>query len=188
MFMFDIETLGVESTSIVLSAAIIHFEFGDTRTFQELVDSACFVKFDVKEQKEEMNRVYSQGTIDWWKKQSEIARKTSLHPNPNIDVFAVAGIEKIRSYMMDHGGTNQIIWARGSLDQMAFDSLCYSAKIEPLVRFNKWRDVRTAVDLLASDASDGYCKIKNFNPDLHVIKHIPQQDCALDIMMLLHHE
>ena len=29
MFMFDVETLGVESTSVVLSASIIHFDSND---------------------------------------------------------------------------------------------------------------------------------------------------------------
>jgi hypothetical protein len=187
MFMFDVETLGVESTSIVLSAAIIKFSFDDTRSFGELVESACVVKFDAKEQKQNMGRVYSQGTLDWWKKQSDLAKSVSFRPCAE-DLPALEGIEKIRKYMNDNGGCNQIIWARGSLDQMVFDSLCYAAGAEPIARFNKWRDVRTAVDIIATESSDGYCKVKNFNADLSVIKHIPQHDCALDIMMLVHHE
>jgi hypothetical protein len=50
-----------------------------------------------------------------------------------------------------------------------------------------WRDVRTAIDLLASESKGGYALIPGFNPDLHVVKHIPQNDCALDIMELLYH-
>jgi hypothetical protein len=70
---------------------------------------------------------------------------------------------------------------------MVIDSLCKAAGVELLVNFNKWRDVRTAVDLLSTNSVEGYSKIKNFNTD-SVLKHDPRQDCALDIMMLLHHE
>ena len=49
-------------------------------------------------------------------------------------------------------------------------------------------DMRTAIDILAKDASGGYTKIPLFDPELHVVKHVPQNDCALDILMLLYHE
>ena len=46
MFMFDIETLGIESTAVVLSAAIIHFdaEVDTDISFKELVQRGLLVK------------------------------------------------------------------------------------------------------------------------------------------------
>ncbi len=184
--MFDIETLGVASNSVVLSAAMIKFEADDTRTFHELVESACFVKFNIEEQKE-MGRNVSHETLDWWEKQSDIAKQTSLYPSSQ-DMLVTDGIEKFCKYISDNGGNEQIFWTRGSLDQIVFDSLCRSSGMNTVTHYNKWRDVRTAVDFLGSNPINGYCKIKNFNPDLYVIKHVPQHDCALDIMMLVHHE
>ena len=186
MFLFDVETLGIESTSVILSAAITYFDFDEKKSYQEYVQDSCFVKFDRAEQ-ESLGRVVTPSTLEWWEKQAEIPRKVSLVPSKS-DYSAIEGITTLKKYIDANGGNNQIIWARGSLDQMAIDSLCRAVDLEPLTRYNNWRDVRTAVDFLSSTASNGYCKIKNFNPDLHVIKHDPRNDCALDIMMLTQFE
>ncbi len=186
MFMFDVETMDVESTSVILSAAIIKFELDDKKSFQNYVDDACFVKFDVNQQVRDHKRTMTKETINWWKRQSEIARQVSLVPSDD-DMNAKDGLTVIKNYINKNGGSNTLFWARGSLDQMVIDSLCKSAGVELLANFNKWRDVRTAVDLLATNSVEGYCKVKNFNMD-SVLKHDPRQDCALDIMMLLHHE
>jgi hypothetical protein len=80
MFMFDVETLGVESTCVILSAAMVHFDPERRPTYQDLLDNACFVKFDVKEQLQ-LGRTSSKGTLDWWKGQHEYVRKVSLDPS-----------------------------------------------------------------------------------------------------------
>ena len=58
MFIFDVETLGVESTAVVLSAALIHFDPEKRPTYQDMLDNACFVKFSVKEQADEIGRAH----------------------------------------------------------------------------------------------------------------------------------
>jgi hypothetical protein len=186
MFMFDVETMDVESNAVVLSAAIIKFELDDKKSFQDYVKSACFVKFNVSEQVKEYKRSIAKDSVNWWKRQCEIAREVSFIPSAD-DVSAKQGIEILKKFIDDNGGPDTLFWMRGSLDQMVIDSLCRSVNREVLAVFNKWRDVRTAVDLMASNPKDGYSKIKNFNTDT-VLKHDPRQDCALDIMMLLHHE
>lgn len=197
MFMFDIETLGTESTSIILSAAITHFDFDDVKIrnpqderamleeYRHYVNSSKVVKFDVREQKDN-GRIYTKGSVDWWKKQSQIAKDTSLTMRED-DLSVKEGIRQIQEYVDAHGGNNQIVWARGSLDQMAFDSLCRSIDMEPIFMYNMWRDVRTAIDILATESKGGYADIKNFNANNHVIKHVPQNDCALDILMVLYY-
>ena len=196
MFVFDVETLGTESTSVVLSAAITYFDWMDIviqpskdemqSEYNRFVMTSKFVKFDRQEQIE-AGRVETEDTIAWWSKQAEIPRKMSFEVSGD-EVSTLSGIKQIRSYINAHGGNNQIVWARGSLDQMVIDSLCRSVGEQPFFMYNQWRDMRTAIDILAKDASGGYTKIPNFNPDLHVIKHVPQNDCALDILMMLYHE
>lgn len=189
MFMFDIETLGIESTTVVLSAAIIHFEpEADSQvSFSELVNRAMFVKFDAKDQVTRLDRTMSKSTLDWWNKQGEHQQKLSFIPNKSEDLVAEDGLTLLRNYINKHhrGADPQTltIWSRGSLDQMAIDSLAIKAKIEPIAPFNRWRDVRTAIDLM-TDSKNGYCKVEGLNWD-EVAKHDPTHDCALDVLMLL---
>jgi hypothetical protein len=182
-FMFDIETLDTESTAVVLSAAIIHFDSDSTESYHELVDRACFIKFKIKEQLA-IGRSSSKETIAWWERQSTLAQEVSQKPSDK-DLSAIEGLNILKNYITQHGGNNQIFWARGSLDQMAIDSLAKSFGVEPIARYSAWRDTRTAIDLLAENGERGFCEIPGFNPDLHVVKHIPQNDCALEILMFL---
>lgn len=180
MYIFDIETLGTESTSVVLSASVIEFEATEKYTYEELLSKALFVKFNVKEQIETYNRTVDKDAISWWKKQTEYAQSISLKPT-SMDLSVIQGIQNLKDYI----DPKQKIWARGSLDQMVIDSLCRSAKVESISQYNNWRDIRTAIDLLKDTANNGYCDIPNFNKQ-DVIKHHPTHDCAYDIMMLLY--
>ena len=186
MFMFDIETLDAESTAVVLSASIIHFEIGEQYTYEELLNNALFVKFDAKEQIQNYNRSTDKGTLDWWAGQHDYVKKVSLAVTKE-DVPAVAGINAIKKYMAQFPEKDQTMWSRGSLDQMAIDSLCKATKQELIAPYYVWRDIRTAVDLLTETGKGGYCDIVHPTFQRHnVIKHHPTHDCALDIMMLIY--
>jgi len=185
MFMFDIETLDAESTAVVLSASIIHFDLGEQYTYEQLLESACFVKFDAKEQIS-MKRTIDKGTVDWWAGQHEYVRSVSLTPKKD-DLTSLDGINRIKEYIAKYPEKDQTFWARGSLDQMCIDSLCKSVKVDLITNYNVWRDVRTAVDLLCETGKGGYADIVHPTFQRHnVIKHHPTHDCALDIMMLIY--
>lgn len=189
MFMFDIETLGVESTSVILSVGMIHFETGKDYEYQELVDRGLFVKFNAKEQIEVFNRTIDKGTVEWWGSQNDYARKTNFQPSKK-DLTVNDGLGIINEYIEKHRTKkDETFWSRGSLDQVCIDSLCKAAKQELITYYNNWRDVRTAIDILAIDAKNGYCSVQhpNFTRD-DVCKHHPVHDCALDIMMLLYYK
>ena len=189
MFMFDIETLGIESTTVVLSAAIIQFdpEVDTDISFRELVERGLFVKFDAKDQVKRLDRTMTKSTLDWWNKQGEHQQKLSFVPDKDRDMITEDGLMLIRDYINKyHRGADPqtlTIWARGSLDQMAIDSLALKAGIDPIAPFNRWRDVRTAIDLM-TDSKNGYWKVEGLNWD-EVAKHDPVHDCALDVLMLL---
>jgi len=182
MFMFDVETLDIESTAVVLSAALVHFTPEDN--YQSLLDKCLFVKFNSKDQIERHKRTVGQSTLDWWKDQHPHVRAQSFDPTSG-DLTAEEGIEKLHEYIAEHGGNQQLCWARGSLDQMVIDSLCHRVDLEPMFRYNYWRDVRTAVDCLTG-SQNGYCKVDHPDFEPHqVIKHHPVHDCALDAMQLM---
>lgn len=102
-------------------------------------------------------------------------------------MLAEDAMKVLHNYMNKFvNATNQTMWARGSLDQMAIDSLAKKLDMQPITGYNMWRDVRTAVDLL-SGSSNGYCDVKHPTFDrAQVIKHHPVHDCALDVMMMLY--
>ena len=188
MFMFDIETLGVESTTVVLSAGIIYFdpEVDSNISYEDLVDRGMFVKFNAKDQVTRLSRTITKSTLDWWSKQGPWQIKESFDPNPETDMLAEDGLRLLKKYVTKYAKGNiskETMWARGSLDQMAIDSLCNKCDVEPLINFARWRDVRTAVDFLTG-STNGYCQVADL--DIHKIeKHHPVHDCAFDALMLM---
>ena len=101
MFMFDIETLGIESTTVVLSAAIICFdpEKDSDISFRELVERGLLVKFDAKDQVKRLDRTMTKSTLDWWGKQGSYQQKLSFVPDASRDMISENGIEAIRKYI-----------------------------------------------------------------------------------------
>lgn len=186
MFIFDIETLGVESNAVVLSAALIHFDPEKRPTYQDLLDNACFVKLDARDQIERLKRSIDKSTIDWWKQQHEYTRKVSFEPTKE-DLTAEQALAQLQAYMNKFKDPHkQTMWARGSLDQVAIDSLANKVAVEKITPYNMWRDVRTAVDLLYG-TTNGYCEVDHPLFKRHeVIKHHPVHDCALDAMQLMY--
>lgn len=186
MFILDIETLDTRSSTIVLSAAILYFDTENKYTFEEYLEKTCFVKFDVKEQKT-IGRTISSDTVEWWKKQSKEAQKISLLPSEK-DVSAEMGIKKLQQYIRDNSKEKEeLVWIRGTIDQMALDHLCMDIKMDKLFPYWAYRDVRTFIDFTKETSKKGYCKIPGFDFS-KVKKHDPIHDVALDALMILEGE
>jgi hypothetical protein len=187
--MFDVETLGVESNSVVLSMACIYFDPTKNPTYKELKASAFFVKLNAEDQVTRLNRKIDKSTVTWWGKQCQFARNKSLLPSSD-DVSAEEAIASLRSWASIKNDKKSYVWARGNLDEIILRSLEYQVtgdRNDTVFTYNRWRDVRTAIDFLTGN-HNGYCEIDHpeFNFDIDVIKHDPIDDCASDIMMLLY--
>lgn len=184
MFLLDIETLDIESTSVVLSAAMVYFE--DGMSYQDLLDAAIFVKFDVKEQITIYKRTTSKDTLAWWAKQSDESKRTSLIPSDK-DMSAAEGILKLKQYMTST--TDKIVFTRGNLDSMCMESLCRSVCVTPIVPYYKFMDVRTALNLMKSTTVRGYCDVSLTGFDMKEAKknkHDPIIDVCLDAIQILY--
>lgn len=182
-FCFDIETLSIESTAVILSAAMVWFDPADTNvTYEQLVDRCTYVKFDAREQKT-LGRHVSKDTLTWWEKQGDMIKKLCLYPSPR-DKSAVDGLTVLNKYFSDHGDPKSFIWVRGSMDQPAIASLAKVVGLPEIAPYNNWMDTRTAIRLLKETSSwTGYCQIPGFDQD-RVDKHNPIADIALDVLML----
>jgi len=164
---------------------MVHFDPEKRPTYQDLLDTACFVKFDVKQQLT-AGRSASKSTLGWWKDQHEYVRKVSVDPSDE-DMTVENGMQKFYDYMAKFpNAKKQTMWARGSLDQMAIDSLAVKFDLEEITGYNMWRDVRTAVDIMFG-TTNGYVEVDHPLFKRHeVIKHHPVHDCALDAMQLMY--
>jgi hypothetical protein len=187
MFMFDVETLGKESNSVILSMACIHFDPDNKPSPQQLRDNTFFCKFDASDQIKRLHRTVGRTTMDWWAKQCENVKVKSFKPNVAIDERFEEGYERMRRWANSKNEPNSYVWARGNLDQLVLDSMEEQLTIEPIFPFKRWRDVRTAVDFLTG-TTNGYCKVDypGFDPYLHITKHNPIDDCVLDVMQLIY--
>jgi hypothetical protein len=186
MFIFDVETLGVESNAVILSAALIHFDPEKRPTYQDLLGDVCFVKLNAKDQITRLGRTVSSSTLDWWKKQHEYVRQVSFEAKPD-DILAEDAIKQLHAYMNKFpNAQKQTMWARGSLDQLVIDSLAVKLGLQEITGYNMWRDVRTAVDIMYGTVN-GYVEVDHPLFKRHeVIKHHPVHDCALDAMQLMY--
>jgi len=186
MFIFDIETLSKKTEAVILSMAAIHVNVEAKPSPQEMRDGAFVAKFNVVDQIKRLNRKSNKSTIDWWNKQCDNAKIASFKPSPD-DVIFEDGYEAMRAWAKSKNDDKAWVFARGNLDQLVLDDIEEQCGLEPIWYFNRWRDVRTAVDLLY-DTSDGYCGVNypGFDPFLHITKHIPLDDCVLDAMMMLY--
>ena len=189
MFMFDIETLGVASDSVVLSMACIHFDPRTNPTYKELKESAFFVKLDAKDQVNRLGRKVDKKTVEWWGKQCLNVKTKSLTPCKD-DILVEDALSMLRTWVKERDDGKCYVWARGSMDETVLQGLernVTGTKDDPIFPYNRWRDVRTAIDFLTGNYN-GYCQVDHpdFNYDIDVTKHDPVDDCALDIMMLIY--
>jgi hypothetical protein len=181
-FCLDVETTDIDSSAIVLSAAIVGFNLTEDFTYEDLVDRTLYVKFIAKEQKA-AGRTASRDTLEWWDKQGEEIKRMCFLPSKK-DVSALEGLDTIRSFIAKNGNKDYMVWTRGCLDQMVMESLCRTFKVDPITSYNSFCDVRTALRCLKSTTNNrGYCDIPNFDRD-KISKHNPIDDIALDVLML----
>lgn len=182
-FVIDIETMGLESSAIVLSAAVVYFSLDEKVDYDKLFERTLFVKFDAKEQADSKRSV-TKSTLDWWKEQSEEVQKFSIKPFAT-DLSMKVGLSLMRKYIETHSDKNSWYWTRGSFDQMVLESLCRTANVEPLYRYNMNMCIRTAIRCLKeSSDSRGYCTIPDFDLS-KVAKHNPVHDVCYDALQLI---
>ena len=186
MFVFDVETLGKESNSVMLSMAAVYFDPTTNPSPDDLRNGSFFVKFDVEDQIRRLNRKVGKTTMQWWSKQCDNVKNKSFRPSVE-DIKFEDGYEAMRKWAESKNDPDCWVWARGNLDQLVLDDIEEQCGLEPIWLFNRWRDVRTAVDFLYN-TTNGYVDVDypGFDSKNDISKHNPIDDCLLDAMMLMY--
>ena len=185
MIIVDIETMGVESTTVVLSFGATHLT-DQTDDYQKMLDNSLFVKFDIASQYQ-AGRTDTPSTLAWWDRQVDAVKEASLWPNPAKDIHPAEALGIIRYWIMQRLKPNESVFARGSMDPVALDSIARTFDVPPVVGYTRYYDVRTAIDMAYDSASQGYVEVDRPTFDLSmVLKHHPVHDCAYDGMMLIY--
>jgi hypothetical protein len=187
--------LGVESTSVILSVALLYVDLSKPKhTWEDLYENTLFLKLNVKDQVENYKRTVDKDTVKWWNKQCDLAKQMSFFPKKG-DLQAKEVSKLLRVYAKEQANNKDqetIVWIRGSLDQVCLDSLFIAMGENRLFPYANYRDVRTFVDFNATNSFRGYCNInKELYPEFDrnvVVKHNPIDDVCLDALMVLYPE
>ena len=177
---FDTETLGLYENAVVTTLACCAFTFEDSASYDEIVESGFFVKFKVDEQIQVYHRETTASTLQFWKEQSDEAKKRSIIPSAN-DVALRDGLLQLTDYIQNSGYNwkKSYLWSRGNaFDFPKIESLYRNAGLE--VPFNTFRvrDTRTMIDCLTG-SENGYYSLRNGIP-ASFIKHHALHDTAID--------
>lgn len=188
-FVLDIESMGVESNSVILSIAILYVDMTTPQNWESLYSNTIFVKLSVKEQVQQYNRTIDKDTVTWWNKQCDLVKAKSFFPSKD-DMHVVDAIKCLRNFIIEQNDPQTTsVFTRGSLDQLALDSLTKVAGEELLFPYANYMDVRTYVNLMAEKPYRGYCDVPLSvypNNDKNVVmKHNPVDDVCLDALMIL---
>jgi hypothetical protein len=187
-FFLDVETLAVESNTVILSIGMCYARMDST--YSDLQKDSIFIKLNAKEQIEKYKRVTSKDTLDWWDKQPIEAKRISLFPS-DTDVNILDGLTQLRKWIEQYPNYKQeLVWVRGSLDQMSIDSLCRATGVDFIFPYWNYRDTRTMLDCIKTTTERGYCKVEYPHDDLNYeelfkLKHHPTVDCQIDAIQML---
>ena len=182
---YDFETLSQDQRrGVVTSFAILNFS--ETRyienpyTFEELVDSCKYIKFDVEDQVTNFNRIMSKETIQWWNEQGEEAKK-QIKPSPE-DVSIASFYSWIQSNI-DCANIKKSYTRGNMFDPMFLQYLMAQTAHPDPFHWGTVRDTRSMIDGMAYGM-----KLDNkFMPgDLKdkFVKHDPRHDIAMDVMRM----
>jgi len=185
---YDFETLAQNPyDGVVVSFAMMNFDRSrfenNPYTYQELVDSTSYIKFDVAEQVSHYNRKIEQGTLDWWSKQNATAQAKIA---PSSDDVSISELYKF--FMInrteDRGPYKSKIYTRrNTFDPMFMTSIMKATgNPEPYA----WWDIRDTISYI-----EGLVHPQNIRTDFipedleeHFVAHDPCHDIAMDVMRI----
>lgn len=182
---YDFETLGQDQLrSVVVSFAMLSFSekryIENPYSYEELVDSCKYIKFDVEEQTILFNRKISIDTVKWWNSQGAEAKKQIA---PREDDKSIL---ELYEFIINNCECSKIkkSYTRGNtFDPMFLQYLMEQTEHTDPFHWNTVRDTRSMIEGM----SFGMNLNNGFTPSDLVskfVKHDPCHDVAMDVMRM----
>ena len=182
---YDFETLGQDQLrSVVVSFAMLSFSekryIENPYSYEELVDSCKYIKFDVEEQTILFNRKISIDTVKWWNSQGAEAKKQIA---PREDDKSIL---ELYEFIINNCECPKIkkSYTRGNtFDPMFLQYLMEQTEHTDPFHWNTVRDTRSMIEGM----SFGMNLNNGFTPSDLVskfVKHDPCHDVAMDVMRM----
>lgn len=190
IYVFDIETLNIAEDSVILSMGCVYLEDYAPKPWEDLLKNSIFIKLDAVHQIKLLNRTASKSTLEWWSKQSTFAKNKSLNRSSE-DLDPITAIQRLRKFVFDNTRQQEVkCFTRGFMDVMTTEHLAKQVDQAMPWRYNNYRDVRTAIDILYPNSKNGYVEVDTklcagYNQG-GIIRHDPVIDCAEDAAMILY--
>lgn len=167
MYCLKLETLGFETTSIILSCAALEFNHETNSDYHELYKKTLFIKFSIEEQLN-LGRISNPDTIKYWQTQSmEIQEQNFL---PGVDISVNDGIMLLRKFLKK----SEPIFFRNA-DAYTLSSLTKSIHEQPLYYANNIFCTKTAIHSLKDEETFA----------LEYVKHNPISTVCNDVINLI---
>jgi hypothetical protein len=134
--MIDIETLGTERNSIILTIGAIKFDRVNDSFNEE------FYKRVSIDSCKQYGMTFDKSTMDWWNKQSKEVRDEAFYATPREDILTVL---KALSVFIGEGNK---VWSHGScFDIVMLEDIYKKCKLPVPWKFWNIRDTRTLYDV-----------------------------------------
>jgi hypothetical protein len=140
--MIDLETLGVEPDSVIMTLGAVKFDpFSDTEPHTPL-----YLRVDVEEQSEKYNRTIDENTLAWWGKQSKEIQDEAFGDHERVTCDSLAKQLNKWCVGLDY------IWCQGPTFDFTILQNFYK-NIEKPCPWNYWqiRDSRTLFAMMPYD-------------------------------------
>jgi hypothetical protein len=184
---YDFETLGQDQRkSVVLSMAALAFNeerfvSENPYTYEELLYSAKFIKFNAQDQVAKYKRTIDKDTLEWWSKQPQEARKSLT---PSKDDVPLVELYPFIMDLIDNPADVKKVYTRGN----TFDPMFLQYLLEDIGKkdpFPWWsvRDTRSMLEGMAygSDITNKFIPEELKSVFVH---HDPIHDISMDVMRL----
>jgi hypothetical protein len=182
---YDFETLSQDTQKgVVTSFALLSFSenryISNPYTYEELVESCAYIKFDVEEQVRSFKRTMSKQTVDWWAEQGAEAKKQI---SPSSEDVSIRDLYKFLCDNIDLKNHKKAYTRGNTFDPIFLDSILKQCNLSNPMHWRTIRDTRSMIEGM----SFGMNLDNGFTPGELVnkfVKHDPRHDIAMDVMRM----
>lgn len=183
---YDYETLSSDpQTGVVLSMAALAFDenryVSNPYTYEELLDSAQYIKFNVEEQVRVYGRKIQKETVEWWSKQDKAAQHCLAPSDDDRSIADLPGF--MRGLVTDHKAVKHVYTRGNTFDPIFTESFFKMLKQSEPYHWGSVRDTRSMIEGLSwgSNLYNGFM-VEGLQDKF--VKHDPIHDIAMDVMRI----